>query len=187
MLNKNDKKNLFLKKSYNARRIFDILANSPHIVILHKNNFSFSFSLELQRFCHLNGISYFLVNKESFNQLAVSKVAYGPTLVLYSNYYFLENLDLLYQKFKIKFELILNKNNFVYLSSYFRKSIFAKFENSFLKTHSFLFFYFKFFFSIQFFIFLVIKNNFIFFAKMLFSYLIFIINFFKIYINKWLL
>lgn len=143
MLKKEEKKNLFLKKSYNVRKLLDILIYSPYVIMIQKNNLDKKNMKQLMLFCLDKKISNFLINKDNFTKISFSNFAQGPSIIFYSNFFFYKDLELFFKDHGLKFKIVLNKNK-IFVSNIINELILYK-VSSFASGFSLMFFYLKMF------------------------------------------
>jgi hypothetical protein len=133
------KHDLLLKKSYDVRKLMDILQNVPHIVILHVDNI-LNISLgDVRSEMKRSNVNSYLINKDDLLGLPIASVAKGTSLIFYSEIFFYSSLSGLLKKNNIKEYITLYKNQKM-LSPYFKKLLLLKYSNQDLNVRNFFFF-----------------------------------------------
>lgn len=125
------KNKILLKKSYDARRLLDVLLNVDFIVFLHLNKYHGENYLRLKRDLEKLELKSWLLNKDKILNELIFLGAKGPTLLVYSNSWFLDKLEEQLKKYNWNYEIILLKvHNF--LNKKVSDSIIKKYGTSFV-------------------------------------------------------
>ena len=103
------KNKILLKKSYEVRKLLDILLNSNNIVFLHIDKFYGDSFEKFKQDLNIHNIKVSLINKDRLVLPNFSFVAKGPTLIVYSENFFYNNLITILEKNKISYEILLLK------------------------------------------------------------------------------
>lgn len=108
------KNKILLKKSYDARRLLDVLLNVDFIIFLHLNKYHGENYLKLKRDLEKLYLKSWLLNKDKILNELIFLGAKGPTLLVYSNFWFLNKLEQQLKQYNWNYEIILVKaHNFV--------------------------------------------------------------------------
>jgi hypothetical protein len=166
-----------LQKSYNFRKILDILINCNYTFFLHLDKYSgYSFNIFKDKLLK-NGINCFLLNKDRILLKDFYSFGKGPTLLVYSENFFYDKLINLLETDKISHQLLMIKHNSFSSISFFNKLLL----NYNLKKNNILniFFYFFNFYKnfIFFYRYYLVNIVFLLIVKLMFNFL----NFNKIF------
>lgn len=108
------KNKILLKKSYEARRLLDVLLNVDFIVFLHLNKYHGENYLRLKKDLEKLQLRSWLLNKDKILNELIFLGAKGPTLLVYNNSWFLDKLEEQLKKYNWNYEIILLKaHNFL--------------------------------------------------------------------------
>jgi hypothetical protein len=146
----NIKNKLLLKKSYEVRKLLDILLHSNNIIFLHLDKFYGESFNRIKQELHANNIKISLINKDRIVVSDLSFVAKGPTLIVYSENFFYTDLINILERNKISFEILLIKVN-SYVSTKRVLSLINKYKMSSLVVNNFFFFLMNYYKNLMFF------------------------------------
>ena len=104
------KNKILLKKSYEVRKLLDILVNSNNIVFLHIDKFYGEAFEKFKQDLNFSKVNISLINKDRLVLPNFSFVAKGPTLIVYSENFFYNELISILEKNKISYEVLLLKS-----------------------------------------------------------------------------
>lgn len=135
----NIKNNILLKKSYDVRKLMDILSNSSHVVVYHVDNITSNSILELRKNLKIKKVESFLINKDNFLNLPLVSVSKGSSLIFYAEFYFYDFFQFTLEKLLLKNKVTLFKYKSL-LSNYFKNQLIFKYQCNSLKVFKYFFF-----------------------------------------------
>lgn len=153
----NIKNKILLKKSYEVRKILDILVNCNYIVFLHIDKIYGESFEKLKQDLLSKRVNVSLLNKDRIIISEFSFIAKGPTLIVYSENFFYDQLLTLLEKNKISYEILLIKVG-SYVTTHKVNNLMEKYKLSSVNVYNFYFFLMNFYRNFIFFINFIIKN-----------------------------
>jgi hypothetical protein len=150
------KNKILLKKSYEVRKLLDILVNSNNIVFLHIDKFYGEAFEKFKQDLNFSKVNISLINKDRLVLPNFSFVAKGPTLIVYSENFFYNELISILEKNKISYEVLLLKSQ-NYTSLEKLNILIKKYSMTPQKVYNFFFFLISFYKNLIFFLNYILK------------------------------
>lgn len=151
------KNKILLKKSYEVRKLLDILLNSNNLVFLHIDKFYGDAFEKFKQDLNSHNVNISLINKDRIILSKFSVVAKGPTLILYSENFFYNHLVNLLEKNKISYEILLIKSK-NYTSLEKLNILIKKYSMLPLNVYNFFFFLINYYKNLIFFLTYILKT-----------------------------